>query len=38
MKLRTEERPVGLAFVRIMLTLGKAVLAKWLGAGGPRVQ
>lgn len=30
-KLRAEERPVDLAFVRIMLALGKAVLPTWLG-------
>ena len=36
-KLRSEERPVDLAFVRIMLALGKAVLPRWLG-GKPRVQ
>lgn len=29
-KLRAEERPVDLAFVRIMLALGKAVLPTWL--------
>lgn len=34
-KLRAEERPVDLAFVRIMLALGKAVLPTcWRGKPG----
>lgn len=36
-KLRAEERPVDLAFVRIMLALGESCLPTWL-EGKPGVQ